>query len=335
MTPRPISTCCTAVVAACLLSSCSVHSQRHSAVEEFSQSISAAGVDEIIVATRNGPIDVVCVENVDEITLSCTKYATSPTHSFAAVRAAKIEIRIEPPESSSGALRVEAEPPPGGFGGGSWGARFSLTVPTGLLLRLDTSNGRIQVQGLNSGVEASTRNGDVHVADVRGAVRLRTSNGATRVRRCRGDVDVETSNASIVLEDVAGGRIRAVTSNGAISAPSVTGDLVLRSTTASIDARVDKLSARPNIVVSTSNGSVDLTVPRTTDADVQLRTSNWRIRADLPPPHFGANTSRGHLNVRLGEGRGTIDVRSSNASIRFAATGGAPSPVRAPGDRDL
>jgi len=127
----------------------------------------------------------------------------------------------------------------------------------------------------------TSSNGSLSASDVRGRMRLRTSNGSIRLMDIAGDVEAATSNGSV---------------NATLSGSTWDGE------------RLD---------ISTSNGSVRLTVPETYNARLVAGTSNGSIDVGFPVTVQG-NLRRGrNIDTTLGSGGPTISVRTSNGSVRL------------------
>ncbi|MCY4634142.1 MAG: DUF4097 family beta strand repeat-containing protein [Acidobacteria bacterium] len=120
-------------------------------------------------------------------------------------------------------------------------------------------------------------------------------NGNIGASGLTGDVEARTVNGSIDV--TAGGHARAVTVNGAIKA-AIAGD-----------------DWDGEGFLETVNGSVTLTLPETADADVSVRTANGSIRSDLPITDTDERRQR--FEGRLGNGGGTLRVRTVNGSVRL------------------
>lgn len=128
-------------------------------------------------------------------------------------------------------------------------------------------------------------------------VRLRSSNGSLSVTGVKGAMRLRTSNGSIRLMDV-GGDVEADTSNGSVNA-TVSGS--------SWDGA--------GLNVTTSNGSVRLTLPDGYNARLVAGTSNGSINVDFPV------TVRGRIgrdiDTNLGSGGPALRLRTSNGSVRI------------------
>jgi len=176
---------------------------------------------------------------------------------------------------------------------GSAGADVTLTVPPQTDVELDTSNGFIELHGLEGSgslkssngkivldnmkgnFEGRTSNGRIEVNTVAGSVILKTSNGKIDVRGVRGEFDIDSSNGSVFYRGnlTEGGSNRLVTSNG---------DVVV------------ELQGKPSVVL---------------DAE----TSNGKVTSELPI--LATVTSKERLVGKIGEGEADLYIRTSNGDI--------------------
>ena len=155
--------------------------------------------------------------------------------------------------------------------------KIEVTVPRTTYLVLNTSNGKININGVEGGGSVNTSNGAITATNVDGDYTLGTSNGRITVENVRGTFDILTSNGGIEFDGelLPGGSNRIRTSNGSVSVnlpgfPSV------------------------NLDASTSNGSVVSRIPMTT-----------------------ISSEKTHLRATLGDGGAELSVRTSNDSITF------------------
>jgi Putative adhesin len=139
-----------------------------------------------------------------------------------------------------------------------------LEVPRDMTLRLRTSNSGLTLQDLTGDIDASTSNGSVAGSGLTGRLRLHTSNGRVEATGLRTTrVDATTSNGGVRLGfTIAPTTVVASTSNGSVEV------LVPRDgTTYRVDA-------------TTSNGANEVTVPTDprTDRTIDAHTSNGAVR---------------------------------------------------------
>ncbi|MGK7313545.1 MAG: DUF4097 family beta strand repeat-containing protein [Candidatus Longimicrobiales bacterium M2_2A_002] len=86
-----------------------------------------------------------------------------------------------------------------------WSVSFDLMVPRGTGLRLESSNGGIELDGLTGEVYARTTNGGISLVGGEGRVRGETTNGGLDIEltgdRWKGDgVDLRTTNGGVRIE---------------------------------------------------------------------------------------------------------------------------------------
>ncbi|SFL07660.1 Putative adhesin [Halogranum rubrum] len=157
---------------------------------------------------------------------------------------------------------------------------FELQVPSSLAVSaVETGNGRVDVTGTTGDGRFSTQNGRVTATDVDGFVTLTTSNGALESSGCTGVDGAKTSNGSIDLE---------------------------------------LLDIRRDVDISTQNGSIDVAVSGSLDADVVLAASNGNVAADGVEL---ANTTRTPRRItgRLGDGGNRLRLSVTNGSAELTA----------------
>lgn len=161
---------------------------------------------------------------------------------------------------------------------------------------ISLENGRLRASGpVNPGRKSWWVSYRVQVP-ARYDLTLNASNGSVSVTSVRGNIDAETANGSIRLTDL-GGRVRARTSNGSTHA-QVSG------------AKWDG----EGLSLITSNGSARLDLPQNYSAELKVSTNNGGINIDFPVEVQG-RLGRS-VETTLGSGGPTVEVRSSNGSVR-------------------
>ena len=179
----------------------------------------------------------------------------------------------------------------------SWGrgasADIAITSPVNTEVEIDTSNGSIELDGIEGAVStkstngrivlenvkgdlnAETTNGRIKVDTLEGAAVLKSSNGSADVQNIVGEIDIETSNGRISFsgELIPGGNNRLVTSNGAVVAklqgnPSV-----------SLDAETSNGDVESELAITVTSMGDDRLVGTIGDgeADLYIRTSNGDV----------------------------------------------------------
>jgi DUF4097 and DUF4098 domain-containing protein YvlB len=125
---------------------------------------------------------------------------------------------------------------------------------------------------------------------------LETANGSVAVTGVKGRIDTESSNGSLRLTDV-GGRVNARTSNGSVHV-----------------ALNGRRWDGEGLTVTTSNGSARVDLPEGYNARLVAGTSNGNMTLDVPVTVQGRISK--NIDTTLGSGGPTIEVRTSNGSLR-------------------
>ncbi len=174
-------------------------------------------------------------------------------------------------------ITIEAESDGGGifnFGNGP-GADIGITTPPNTAVELRTSNGRIEVHGMQRSGTVRTSNGRIVLDDVSGDFTITTSNGGVTVTKAVGSFDIETNNGPIEFEGE-------LTSNG-------------------------------DNKMTTSNGSVEVTLRGTPSVKLDGSTSNGSVTSDLQILTTSSGNQH-HLVGTIGEGESRLLIRTSNGS---------------------
>lgn len=135
------------------------------------------------------------------------------------------------------------------------------------------------------------------------------------------NIDVTNTNGSIRLSDVAG-KHELDTTNGKIELTRCAGSLDASTTNGSIVAELTSVSKGQELRLETTNGRIEVAVPRDFAADVDAGTTNGEIHTDLPvaTTHSGRNSLRGSINgggtpLRMRTTNGGIEIRRVSARV--------------------
>ncbi|MBN1291584.1 MAG: DUF4097 family beta strand repeat protein [Candidatus Latescibacteria bacterium] len=140
---------------------------------------------------------------------------------------------------------------------------------------------------------------------------LQSTNGSIQLTGTTGDSYILTTNGSLQVEDT-DGCIEAQTTNGQIRIDSAAGISKVRSTNGNIDVSFSKFT--DDVDISTTNGSVRLTIPENIHADIDMRTTNGQIKGnDLLMTVDEISKKR--LKGRIGSGGNALNVRTTNGGI--------------------
>ncbi|HEV7704475.1 MAG TPA: DUF4097 family beta strand repeat-containing protein [Gemmatimonadaceae bacterium] len=139
--------------------------------------------------------------------------------------------------------------------------RYTVHVPAGVSVSVETVSGKIAAQDIDGNVKASSVNGDVTVSTTKGTVNAETVNGSIVASMASlpdsGNVHLETVNGSItsLLPEGIGGSIDLENTNGTITAnyPNAVQD---KDDKHHMRIKLDEGQRR--VTVETVNGSVNL-----------------------------------------------------------------------------
>jgi DUF4097 and DUF4098 domain-containing protein YvlB len=254
----------------------------------------------------NGSIEVLAWDQ-NSVEIVGTKYASTEQ----VLKAMKIDI-----SGSEDYLRIRTIAPSGYRS--NHGAKYILRVPKRIEIeRIASSNGRVQVDGIEGTARLRTSNGTVRALRLRGPLEVETSNGSVELTSHFGPAVVRTSNGAIRADGIRG-HFEATTSNGSINAtladPEPGRPVRLESSNGSITLAMEVLRNN-DIRANTSNSSITVRLPSPLQAYLKARTSNSSVTTDYDVTMKGTN-SKHSVEGNIGSGGPMIDLQTSNGSIR-------------------
>jgi hypothetical protein len=179
------------------------------------------------------------------------------------------------------------------FPGGNTQADIYVTVPADTALRLETSNGKIEIEGTTSGGTLKTSNGAIVLQNVKGDFEATTSNGVIEIDTFDGSAFLRTSNDKVTLQD-AKGEFNVKTSNGIVS---FSGELT---------------PGGSNRLV-TSNDYIKVELTGKPSVHVDASTSNEKVKCELPI--LATKTDTDHLVGTIGAGEAELYIETSNGDV--------------------
>ncbi len=244
----------------------------------------------ISVQTFNGRISVVAGDD-SAVDILVIRRVAGADQATAQAELQRIAVTIT---ATADGASVTVSRPDDATSTGVSGADVELTVPAGSSLDLATSNGAVES------------------ADVTGAISVRSSGGAVTIREGT-NIDVETSDAAITIVK-ASGRLTLRTSNGAIDV--VDADQAIETgETSDAPMTFSGTLAPGSDTLTTSNGSIELSLSRDAAFTFAGETSNASVSTDL-----GLAASGGSLSGSVGANPQVhVSAQTSNAPLRVMA----------------
>lgn len=156
---------------------------------------------------------------------------------------------------------------------------YTVTIPDEIDLELKTVNGRVDVDDVSGAVDAKTTNGRIDLKRITGSIQAKTTNGKIGLREVLGPINAKTANGSIKA---------AVGGSG---------------------------EQQHEIRAATTNGGIEVTLPKGLKANLKASTVNGKINTDFPVTVKGL-ISKSVDGVINGGGE-LIHLKTVNGSIRL------------------
>ena len=246
---------------------------------------------EVVIESRNGRIAIETWDRSDvRVQITRVVRAADDEHAAEFMKGLQADVTVTP-----GRLEIVSRYPKRRESVGLWDflggkvaamdIHYYLQVPKSTALRLQTSNGEIQISGASRSVEASTTNGDVKI-----------SGGS-------GSIDAETTNGEIEILGVSG---------------NVSG----RTTNGSVRAEVRSLGEKGSVELETTNGNVTVSLPPKIEATVSAATTNGKVVTSFPLTMSGAMSSKSIQGTIGGGGKGAaLSFATTNGNIEILKIG--------------
>lgn len=184
----------------------------------------------------------------------------------------------------------------GGNDGDTESVNFTVLLPRGVKLLVSSGNGDVDVTGAGADVRASSGNGEVRISDIAGGVKASSGNGAVSVEGARGPVSATSGNGGVMVS----------TASGPVTARSGNGN---------IEVSMAALSSTDDMVFSTGNGSITITVPANFEGEIDANQPHGEIRSDFPITITNGRIGTGRLRGTIGKGGRRIKMTTGNGRI--------------------
>ena len=222
-------------------------------------SIDSAGPDpRVRLANAAGQVRVEGVKGSRSVDYEATRYAMAADPAAAKQRASEVPVDISREDSK---IVIETD------GGEDTGADYTLRVPTGGSVEVESEVGDVEISGISGDVTVGAEAGDVRVSDLGGDVKVEAPRGDVSV----GDVNTDTGSANLEV------------GVGDVSLE----DLILGTLEASVEAGDVTLSGRfsGGGRVTVQTGDIIARLPPDDTRDLTLET---RVGSVLREPPDGA-----------------------------------------------
>jgi hypothetical protein len=139
----------------------------------------------------------------------------------------------------------------------------------------------------------------------------------------RANLKLHTVNGGEIVVDNIDGDLDVSNVNGGISLTNVAGSVTAGTTNGSVRATITRVTAERQMAFTSLNGTVDVTLPPTTKANLRLRSDNGDVYSDFDV-QLAASAPLIQENSQESRGRNGRYRISRNRSIVGAINGGGP-----------
>lgn len=285
---------------------------KHEKVVDLSEDLASGGNLDAI--TPSGSITVQGSDTT-VCTVRATVRARARTQEKAELLAEQIDVHLRnQPEG----LRLEATYPKR-QPGQSFSISYDVTVPVQTGLMCKTSSGSITLKNLQGDIHGQTSSGSVKTSDLGpGNVNCRTSSGSVSLVRGKdlGSCELHTSSGSVKATQVNARSLYLKTSSGSVTADQVTCAKINGHTSSGNVRAVFTAETRADLdaELTTSSGSVNITLPPDFGGQVDLGTNSGSVRVNRPITVQGKLSKR-EIRGTMGEGTGRLKARTSSGSV--------------------
>lgn len=243
--------------------------------EHFDWNLECAAIHTIAAQTVNGSLEYVGAEQAT-IAIHAQKCVKAPDLSTATAFAGQVQIRIEEKEGTLTIYPDYPKPPPHI----EVQVSFVIHGPRTLNLRGHSTNGHVQISGVEGVVQAHSTNGEVQVEELTGTIQAKSTNGNVRAQRL-------TLTAASEF----------VSQNGALN--------------------INIREGQAPITAATVNGSLHLQLPPAYTGQLDARTQNGHVRSAFPIR--ASHQTRNRLVGPIGAGgEAQVKLRSQNGNVTLA-----------------
>lgn len=231
----------------------------------------------LTIVNVNGDIAVNSWDR-NEVKMKAVKRARAESEEAARSLLEKTTVQFDRNEAGVD-IRTEAPKKPGRNRNVS--VAYAVTVPREIDLEMKTVNGTIEVKDISGAVDAKTANGRIGLEGITGSIQAGTTNGKIRLLEVLGPINAKTANGSIKV---------AVGGSG---------------------------EQQHEISAATTNGGIEVTLPKGLNANLKASTVNGKINTDFPVTVTVKGLISKSIDGVINGGGELIHLKTVNGSIRL------------------
>lgn len=209
--------------------------------------------------------------------------------------------------------------------------RYTVRAPAWVVLELDGDDGDVELTGWRAAVDIELDDGDVEIADVRGDVRLELEDGDVVIAGLEGELAAELDDGDVRITDCRSPRLRIRAQDGNLAVDRCDGSMEITVDDGDVeltrisgsrfrirgedgDVELELVSARDlDLEIELDDGDVDLRLSPEISASFTVETDDGAVR--VSPEERVTSRSRHRVSGRLGDGAGTIRIRTHDGDV--------------------
>ena len=295
------------VAAATLLAACEVNLNTEGLSARELKTFKVTGQPEVVLDTFDGAIELHSWDR-NEVEVEVEKRAMETAlldeiKIDAQQQGDKIVVKVTGPRAERHGVTIGVNISPT--------ARLRVAVPRSANITAMSGDGSIRAEAIEGKIVLRTTDGSVTGTRLGGDIQIRSGDGSIRIEDATGTLDLETDDGSV----------------GVDAKPSIlrlkTGDGSVRVTLGSDTVMTD------NWDITTSDGSVVVTLPGLFNAELDAETSDGAVRTNHPllgderddrregEDRDERRERRRTLRSKIGEGGKLLKIRSGDGTIRI------------------
>ena len=190
---------------------------------------------------------------------------------------------------------------------------------------VDTYGGNITVGNVASDLNAKTHGGNISVGEVGGNASVFTYGGHITMDKVTGSVKMETYGGHLNLAG-ASGSVIAKTMGGHINLENITGSIEAYTLGGHVKAELDP-KLKSNSILETSGGNMELKIPSSAKASIEVFIENGEIDAEDPKEILKSDFPSQTFDVKKNEGeiKATYVLNGGGSQISLKCTSGRVS----------
>ena len=193
---------------------------------------------------------------------------------------------------------------------------LELHVPKAASLDIDVVSAPLVIDGMDGGnIEVNAVSGKARINARTPSLKVDSVSGGIELAGHAGQADLQTVSGDI-LAPVLGDEVKLQTISGRIQADGGPWKKLTLSTVSGNVQLTGALATDGNIGIDSMSGDVQLQLPASTSGNLHASSFSGNLRSDFGTPKEPEHGPGSSLDVRLGDGRGKINVETFSGDLR-------------------